>query len=292
MIGPLRDWMVRSRWARFYRRGGDRTWMHEPRVRRYINASVSGDEGRWPTDWLKERFAAEPFRSGLSLGCGSGALERDVISKGICKRVLGVDLLESALDRARYLARKAGLAGIEYRRADMNRRADMRRLSPAEGTFDVVFFHQSLHHVEDLEGCLAEIHRALAPGGRIYLDEYVGPSRDEWRPGMLADAQEAFDRLPAAVRRRPRVGFPIDRSDPSEAVRSSEILPVFEQHFRILERRDYGGNLLAVIHPYLRQDRLDEPAGEALLETLIEAEKALLADGVPSYYSALVGEPR
>ncbi len=286
MIERLRGLMVRSRWARFYRRGGERTWMHEPAVRRTINARVTGSADRWPMDWFRERFAATPFDRALSLGCGEGALERDVVAKAICGRILGVDLLAEALERARGLAREAGLVGIDYRRADMN------RLQLEEHAFDLVFFHQSLHHVEDLEGCLATVRRALAPGGTIYLDEYVGPSRDGWRRPMLADAQAVFDRLLPAVRRRRRIGAPIDRSDPSEAVRSADILPVFERHFRIVERRDYGGNLLALVHPYLRHDRLAGPVGERALETLIAAEEDLLARGVPSFYAVVVGEPR
>jgi hypothetical protein len=35
--------------------------------------------------------------------------------------------------------------------------------------------------------------------------------------------------------------------DPSEAVRSDEILPLLEQHFDILEKRFYGGTLLHVL---------------------------------------------
>ena len=184
LIARLRGFMVRWRWARFYRRGGERTWLHEPPVRRYVNQSVTGSEDRWPMDWFAERCATA-FRRGLSLGCGEGALERDVVGRGICAEILGIDLLE-ALERARDLAREAGLQGITYRRADMN------RLELDPGAFDVVFFHQSLHHVENLEGCLEAVRRALVPGGTIYLDEYVGPSRDGWDRPMLADAEAAL----------------------------------------------------------------------------------------------------
>jgi SAM-dependent methyltransferase len=285
LIEGLRGFMVRWRWARFYRRGGERTWLHEPPVRRYVNQSVTGSEDRWPMDWFAERCATA-FRRGLSLGCGEGALERDVVGRGICAEILGIDLLEEALERARDLAREAGLQGITYRRADMN------RLELDPGAFDVVFFHQSLHHVENLEGCLEAVRRALVPGGTIYLDEYVGPSRDGWDRPMLADAEAAYARLPRSLKRRRRIAAPIDRSDPSEAVRSADILPVFERHFRIVERRDYGGNLLALIHPYLRHVLLAEPRGEEALEMLIDAERELLARGVPSYYTVVVGEPQ
>ena len=71
---------------------------------------------------------------------------------------------------------------------------------------------------------------------------------------MLAEANRVFLTLPASVRRRNRIAAPIDKHDPTEAVRSSGILPAVERHFRIEDRRDYVGNFLAVIHPHLRLD--------------------------------------
>ncbi len=286
MLERLRNYLVRSRWARVYRRGGDYTWLHEPAARRYANASVTGDPDCWPMDWFRDRYASRPFTRGLSLGCGEGILDRDVAAKGICTSIVGVDLLASALERARELAREAGQEGIEYRRADMN------QLRLEEDEFDVVFSHQALHHVVDLEGCVAEIAKALRPDGLLYVDEYVGPSRNEWRPSMLAAAEAVYRSLPETLRRRRRLRFPIDRSDPSEAVRSSDIVPVLESRFSIVERRDYGGNLLALIHPHLRWEKLSQPEGERIVDELITAERQLLADGVPSYYAVLIARPR
>lgn len=282
MLERLKSRLVQSRWARVYRQGGDYTWLHEPLVRRYANASVTGSEDFWPMDWFKERYAREPFARGLSLGCGEGPLERDVVRKAICTEIVGIDLLRSALDRARALAREAGLDQIAYRRGDMD------RLELGGETFDVVFFHQALHHVRDVDGCLEVVAQALRPGGLLYLDEYVGPARDEWRRQTIAAARAVWRALPPPLRRGRRLGFPIDRSDPSEAVRSSSILPALEHRFTIAERRDYGGNLLAVIHPYLRWDRLQEPAGQDALRALIAAERELLAGGAPSYYTVVI----
>ena len=102
------------------------------------------------------------------------------------RRILGVDLLEEALERARGLAREAGMAGIDYRRADMNRL----QISPAgcqealqleENAFDIVFFHQSLHHVENLEGCLAAVRRALGIAEWLFSSpRRIGKFRPEY----------------------------------------------------------------------------------------------------------------
>jgi hypothetical protein len=103
------------------------------------------------------------------------------------------------------------------------------------------------------------VRRALAPRGILYVDEYVGPSRDEWGWRHLLRWNVVYRSLPAAARRTHVIRRPINREDPTEAIASSGILPAVESHFRVLARRDYGGNLLAPIYPSLL--RSDQPGG-------------------------------
>lgn len=74
-------------------------------------------------------------------------------------------------------------------------------------------------------------------------------------------------------------------------MRSSEILSTLTRHFRIEERRDYGGNFLALIHPHLRLEDLDPAERDEVLQTIIEAEKEHLKLGASSYYTVLVATP-
>ena len=258
--------------------------MHEAVVRRYINESISGSSDCWPIDWLQSRFPSR-FSGALSLGCGDGPLERDLIAKGMCSTILGIDISSGALELARAKAAAVGLIGIEYRQGDLN------ALDLSGKKFDAAFFHQSLHHVDNLDGCLSATASALHPGGLLYLDEYVGPSRKEWTPSLLAEASRLFLSLPASVRRRRNLEAPIDRRDPTEAVRSSEILTAVERYFHIQERRDYGGNFLAVIHPHLRLDELKPAERDEVLLSIIEAEQEHLRSGAASYYTVLIAAP-
>jgi SAM-dependent methyltransferase len=260
--------------------------MHEAVVRRYINESVSGSPDCWPIDWLHSLLQPRRFSAALSLGCGDGPLERDLAIKGMCSSILGIDISLGALELAKAKAAALGLTGVEYRQGDLN------ALSLAGRRFDAAFFHQSLHHVENLEGCLSATASALSPGALLYLDEYAGPSRKEWTPESIADANRVFLSLPTSVRRRRKVGAPIDRRDPTEAVRSSEILPAVERYFQIEERRDYGGNFLALIHPNLRLDSLRPAERDEVLLSIIEAEKEHLKSGASSYYTVLIASPR
>src|SRR6185503_5240411 len=138
------------------------------------------------------------------------------------------------------------------------------------------------------DSCLSATAAALRPGALVYFDEYVGPSRAEWSTAQVREAAELFLRLPAGVRRSRRLELPVDWRDPTEAVRSSGILAAVARHFRILERRDYGGNFLSVIHPHLRLGHLGPGERAALLQSLIEAEREHLAEGHGSYYTVLI----
>ncbi|HEV7505785.1 MAG TPA: class I SAM-dependent methyltransferase [Thermoanaerobaculia bacterium] len=259
--------------------------MHEAVVRRYINESISGSPDCWPIDWLHSRLQPRRFSTALSLGCGDGPLERDLVAKGICDSILAIDISAGALDIARAKAAALELNGIEYRQGDLN------ALDLSGQRFDAAFAHQSLHHVENLEDCLSTTASALASDGFLYLDEYVGPSRKEWTPASIVDADRVYLSLPASVRRKRHIGAPIDRSDPTEAVRSSKILSVLARYFHIEDRRDYGGNFLALIHPHLRLDDLNPPERDEVLLTIIEAEKVHLKSGASSYYTVLVATP-
>jgi len=260
--------------------------MHEAVVRRYINASVSGSPDCWPTDWLQSLVRPHHFSTAVSLGCGDGPLDRDLVAKGICSSILGIDISQGALELARAKAAALGLVGVEYRQGDLN------SLDLPRGVFDAAFAHQALHHVEDLDGCLAMTASALRPGAMLYVDEYVGPSRGEWTKAMIAEADRLFVSLPASVKRRRHIGVPVDRRDPTEGVRSSEILSTVSRYFRTEERRDYGGNFLAVIHPHLRLDQLSPAERDDLLRSIIEAEIEHLRSGAASWYTVLIAIPR
>jgi hypothetical protein len=116
---------------------------------------------------------------------------------------------------------------------------------------------------------------ALKPGGFLFLDDYVGPSRDEWSDAHLVHARAAYDALPPSWRTVAHLEPPYDASDPSEMVASSAILPAVHARFDIVWERPYWGNLL---YPVLSHVNANEDA-ERILGALIEREKALVREG-------------
>lgn len=285
MLTRIRSYLGGRFWGRAFAQGGLRTWMGEEVVRRYINESVTGSPDVWPLDWLRT-WVPSPFARAVSLGCGEGSLERDLLSKHLCGEILGLDISAEALTLAREQARASGLRGVEYRQGDLN------KIELPAAAFDAAFFHQSLHHVENLDSCLCATVSALRPGSLVYFDEYVGPSRSDWSMALIEGASEVFERLPAAVRRSRHLKLPVDWRDPTEAIRSAEILEAVARHFEIHLRRDYGGNFLSVIHPHLRLEPLGREERASLLQSLVDAERAWLAAGHASYYTVIVAAPR
>jgi len=253
-------------------------WMSLLPVRLHINALIGGGQLQWPIEWFESWLNGRTFERALSIGCGAGALERDLVRRGMCRRVDAFDASIASLHIARDAARSDP---IHYYAADFNRCALPGKL------YDVVFFHQSAHHVARLEHLFTEILRALKPDGLIYLDEYVGPSRTEWNADRLAPQQAFFDAIPPEIRLTDVVPLPIQQDDPSEAVRSGEIEPLLRVGFDVLARRPYGGTLLAVLLPNMKLSEVD-----AVLPYCIGCERALLAAGMPSYYAVIVARPK
>ncbi len=269
----------------------EQIWYSHPLVREEINRCVSGDPRVWPTEWLSNLLAPSlPFPSSVVVGCGTGALERDLISRGIVARVIGLDLVPAPVDRARQSAAAAGIADrVEYAVADANTYLAERR-----GQFDAVFFHGSLHHFFDPRGTLTIVRDSLRPAGVLYLDEYVGPSRDQWSALRLALPNLAYRLVGRRLRRPHLVRAPINRLDPSEAPASDQILPAVRALFDILALRPYGGNLLSVIYPNLhRPPAVTADVLSRGVRRLIGFEQLLLRmPAVRPYHAVVVARKR
>jgi SAM-dependent methyltransferase len=263
--------------------GENHYWGAQPLVRRAINRRVTGDPNCWPIDWFARRYAAAPHGLGLSIGCGPGPLERDVLAKGICSAVEGIDFSPEAIEEARRGAEEARLSHLLHYRVE-----DVNALEIPAARYDIVFFHGSLHHVRSVERVLAQVRKSLKPGGLLYLDEYMGPSRSEWTDQLWSFARSAFDALPAEVRNRENLMIPLPLDDPLESIRSSAIRPETAKLFRVLEDRPYGGNILWFVFPCLDMQRLREDT-TGILTRLIALEDHLLEKGwVESYFRVMV----
>ena len=259
-------------------------WMQNPVVHEYINASIGTPERPlWPLDWFEEWLSGRRFHRALSIGCGTGALERDLIRRKLCDSVDAFDGSIASLAIARDEAARAGMVGrLHYFAADFNEPA------LARNRYDIVLIHQAMHHVGKLEKLFRAVLRAMTPGAILYLDEYVGPSRHEWDEAKYVAQRRCFATVPQTATYVTDLPYPIVPHDPSEAIRSGEILQQLDVGFERLAFRGYGGNLLAPIYPAIDWNA----APTDLLERLIASERELLSTGVGPFHAIVVARPK
>ena len=264
-------------------------WMANPLCRSAINRLVTGDPNRWPLEDFARLIGHRPGRKGLSLGCGLGTLERWARRSGICAEVTGIDLSPTSLALARERAQAEGIDGIIYRQGDMN------DLVLPRGEYDVIFIHQALHHVISVEKLLGRVARALKPDGVIFLDEWTGPSNNEWNrrrnQRQLSRTAGIFRGLPETWKRHPALSPPIAEYDPSEAVRSSAILSAVRLYFDVAER-PYGGHIVALLLSAMNPTAATDPRLPGLIAKWLELEASDIASNPKlSYHTAVAGRP-
>jgi SAM-dependent methyltransferase len=262
-------------------------WFDVPAVLERWATMVSGDpKVNFRQKVARTYLADGTHRRALSLGCGFGHREREWAQLNVFDELTGIDIAPGAVEAARTAAVDAGISPdiLRYEVGDFSAG------SLGQTTYDVIIVEHSLHHFTDVPGTVERIRAALAPGGLLVMDEYVGPSRFQWTSrqieaadGLLRALPESYramrdGRLKRAVRRPSLLAMHID--DPSEAVESASIMPALRRTFAVTEEVGYGG---AVLHPLLSNIAHnfvdDSPATASLLEVLFGAEDALLATG-------------
>lgn len=107
---------------------------------------------------LVRRAAPDGCRDVLDVGCGDGRLARSLCGPG--RRVLGLDPSAEMVALAR--TRGAGVAGLEFRQGAFLDQPFM------PGSFDLVSFVASLHHMDQRAG-LTRAAELLRPGGRLVV---------------------------------------------------------------------------------------------------------------------------
>lgn len=225
-------------------------WMEHPRLRHYTIRRVTGDPYAEYWRWAIAQHHSQPVDRLLSLGCGGGVLERRVAECDWARHIEAVDVSPGAVEQAEAAAREAGLGDrIRYRVADV----DTIQLEP--NSYDVVMAQMSLHHVTELEHVIDQVNQSLRPGGVLILNEYTGPNRWQLPDAQIDAINRALRRLAPRWRTRASDGTTkreyqridlgwFDANDPSESVRSAEILPVVRDRMEVTHERPYGGGLL------------------------------------------------
>lgn len=129
----------------------------------------------------------------LDLGCGIGGIDVGLVREFGARQVVGVDIQESLVGKARDRARRAGV--------DDRVRFEVVAVGPlpfTAGSFDIVFSKDAIFHVEDRPRLFEELARVLRPGGSLAVADFLRADREplprlaeylaDWDPPVVLES--------------------------------------------------------------------------------------------------------
>jgi|SRR5271165_1012793 len=260
-----------------------RSWWQSAVIVGEVQRRITGEAGTPVEEYFRDRYCPRPLGRALSLGAGEGHLERSMLKLDVCDEILGVDISEHRVEWANSAIPQSLKDRLSFECHNLETWRPV-------GQFDLVIARDVLHHITRLEALCDAFEELLRPGSLLYVDEYVGPARFQWTDKQLEIIGRLLDRLspplvadvvePALGSRR-RAQRPTVESmiatDPSESVRSDEIMGILDAHFDLVERRPYGG---AVFHQLFNRITGNFEGNDDLVRTLMEIDFLLCDEGV------------
>jgi len=262
-------------------------WLDSSMVlEQYVQPMITGNS---VTNWLvgiskKLQISAET--KWVSLGCGSAGQEIFASKMGLFAEMDAFELSPQAINIARKNAKIEGIKNINFNVGDFN---DI-KLKPKY--YDVALMVMSLHHVENLEALFKILQKSIKENGLLIVNEYIGPSQMQFTPRQLSIVSQLLDILPEKYRYdytakqikqscylRNREEW--NNVDPSEAIRSDEIVPLMNKYFIQIERIDYGGTILnPLLENIIKNFHNNSEDSAAILNLLIYIEKILIQEKI------------
>ena len=163
----------------------------QDKMRRYFD-ELAGKFGRQYVPGRSWQGIAEALLSLMpplviaDLGAGEGTIAQLMAQRA--RRVIAIDNSPKMVEFGAALARKNGIANLEYRLGDLE------DVPIRTGTVDVAFLSQALHHAAHPQRAIAEAWRILKPGGRAAILDLNRHTFEEARE-MYADLWLGFTEL-------------------------------------------------------------------------------------------------
>jgi len=140
----------------------------------------------------------------VDVGCGWGRSFKLLSERFGPRHLIGVDIEPAMLTASAEEAAQHGLA-VELRQATSA------QLPLEDRSVDMIFCHQTFHHLVDQDGAIAEFHRVLKPGGQLLFAESTRAYIHSWIIRLLfrhpMEVQKSAGEYLALIR---RAGFVVD----------------------------------------------------------------------------------
>lgn len=140
----------------------------------------------------------------VDVGCGWGRSFKLLSERFEARHLIGIDIDPAMLVASAAEAARHGVA-VELRQGSSS------QLPLADQSADMIFCHQTFHHLIDQEDAIAEFHRVLKPGGQLLFAESTRAYIHSWIIRLLfrhpMEVQKSADEYLALIR---RAGFVVD----------------------------------------------------------------------------------
>jgi SAM-dependent methyltransferase len=266
-------------------------WWACPRVYAHIGKKIGGSFA----EFIHAETGGRKFKRAISVGCGAGTKELQLVKAGIVERFDLYELSKERVEMGRAKARTLGLSDA------MNFHVgDAFEACKDAGVYDCVHWNNSLHHMLDTAAAIEWSHHVLADDGAFVMDDFVGPSRFQWSEFNLRVASEVRAALPNRLLQRGADLTPLHKTvfrktikqmlamDPSEAADSSNILPSLRRVFPLARIVLTGGAIyhlaLAGVYAQLNTDNEDD---RAILDIALQMDDLMSNLGETHYAVAV-----
>lgn len=271
-------------------------WWDSPVILEHCQKLITGDPKTDFYQFIKNEFVRNPLGRGLSICSGSGEFERGLLNKNICRSIDAYEIAEVRAKEGMKAAQEKGYA-INFFIEDVN------KATFKKDFYDIFISWSALHHIENLEGVCENTHTALRKGGLLIIQEYIGPNQFQWTDSQLEIINKLLHILPERLRinqktgemithiKRPTIEY-MNSTDPSEAIRSKDIMPILEKFFDIKIIRYFGGSVFnplfnAIIGNFNHDDERDI----ALINIILLLEKILIEQKIlENDYAVIIAE--
>lgn len=280
-------------------------WLANPIIHQRYQLKAVG--GRTYSHWLNfciDHFLGKniPVDRILSVGCGSGDLERHLAKLDAFQTLDALDIAPASIEIAKQKAAEENIKGINYQCQNVE------ECSFPGKDYNAVFYNMSLHHIFNIEKILEKTQKVMKPDGFLFINEYIGPNRFDFTDREKEVIRAIYALIPEKFRIslaqanfgsiQKEIIFPspaeVARIDPSESVCSAQIMPTLPKYFDIVEFNPIGGTvlqfLLQNIAGHFREEDRDSLA---VLELIMQAEDTLInCNDITSHFALIVAKPK
>jgi ubiquinone/menaquinone biosynthesis C-methylase UbiE len=179
----------------------------------------------------------------VDVGCGSGYSLPKLAQRFGPRELIGVDIDPEMLAAARA---EAGKAGVDARLVE----ASSSRMPLPDGHADLLFCHQTFHHLVEQEAALAEFLRVLKPGGILLFAESTRRYIHSWIiRALFRHPMEVQRTAPEYLQMLRAAGFVVPESAVSYPYLwwSREDLGIMERWFGVRPPADREETLLNLV---------------------------------------------